>query len=98
MGYMATGWTGGESSMPPPQLLAKFAGQATCLMSDDDPPKRLLKKKDGQLVLGSDGLPEVLKITCAGRSWAQRWGDALAIYGAEKVCLRYGGQKDADEF
>ena len=93
MGYMATGWTGGESSLAPPELLSKFAGQAVCLPCDEDPPKRVFKKLNNEIVRDAEGRPEVTRINCAGKSWGSKWGEALTMYGVDKLAIRYGGQK-----
>ncbi len=96
-GYMATGSTGGESWGGTPELLRKFAGQAVCLPCDEDPPKRVFKKQNGEIVRNVDGVPETARIVCAGKAWGAKWGQSLGMYGAEKVCVRYCGQKVKDE-
>ncbi len=85
-GLMATSTTGGESWMPGPEILTRFAGQRICLVGDDDPPKKNISKTDGS----------VIKIFNTGKEWIDKWMKALYLHGAAHVVAKYGGKREKE--
>ncbi len=75
-GYMATGSTGGESWIPPPDQLEWVRGRKICLFVDDDTTRRDLHGKPVN----------------AGATWAALMSDAIRRQGPADLMVASGGR------
>ncbi len=76
MGYRAIAVTGGESWMPPLELLAYLRGHNVCLFMDDDGRR-----------IDTRG-----RVHCPGKEWARKISTALIRLGAQRIICVTGGR------